>query len=1341
MNIVKKPISLVTLILLTSLSHLGAQYGTPYDVAGVWQAREVNRNGLRPDIVTTLSFTPSGDKPKFTGSGIEMYYYVSMEINGIIRTYDPQTAEYSFGPGYGRLQQRYDADPITVTTYFNENQDPTFRFRATMDWSTPTDTTGNWVSLYGSYKDSIGPFFPFQEHAFVGFHDARSGMGVGIDDVTSFEFYTIWARKRYDRIASGGGAQSAMGQIEGIVTTEATTQTERDNAVHSATVSVYLQEQGRVRPKKDWETESEYQAYIKGLGLKLIATTEVKKEDEGTFLFDQIPAQRILAFTKNRLAYFTIVVETAETDEYVLDGGGEIIPGQSTTLLFAPGRIHNITVGTPKEDAAVSLQPFDAIGVKEELIRRLSELSTVNYKVELEEIKAWVQQIKDGNIAITPEVDEALWRSIWADRATVGAYAFADQLATLSTDALAALIGDLISDFFPLKNEKLAGSKKRVEAFNADQNKFFKGKNPTRKAIIRIVDDTAYVNKSANYGHAAVAIGLINPLIESGLLKAGLPIGSVKKIMTIWKEVIGVIMATLKEQSVAGAGKAVFSKIVQQVVKSSKPLLVDSVDSISYAGQTKDHIQYATDKTKAWSTSDRDQWLIDRGKAVEAITEMNSTMTTVVTRSEVLATLAGGFGDAETGMQYLSFVIPQAKYAEKFSKIAKYTSNTAAFVEPLVRMYTTLPDNLTTAATAAFGELDSAFPYDEQPPQRMLFPMLKLTTFDSSHLFKPDSAPYLTALSLARTHLEADDMGSLGEDAFGEDATSLYNELHKLGNDLAAHALQASGFLPNAQAAAGVGRNSVLYSEISALQTAMGVLQARESALGEALSALLSNVFTEFYTGPDDPEYMIQKEIVLQKIKEIEFAIDPLNARLDNIETELNYAINSGSIEPIPAIAIELVSMGSTSTDEDYVTSNGEIFDLVVRLRHMGGVVVPDLEANLEIFSANSAYTSLSEITQPISLNPGEETTLSWQIQYNGDFKNDNGLFSISLTSTAENDQTFNSNTLDIPILVDPDLWDQDQDTMDDSWEQANGLDPTIDDRDGDIDNDGATNFIELRQGLGVNDPDSDDDGLWDGEEISPGADGFLTDPLNEDTDGDGILDPNDPSPTDAAEVDPEPAPPEPKVALGSNWVVLSPDAPVAIVDVFNAGGGDLLWTGTSEDPDIIQVSPEDEPFEGDGFLVVSMASGAPIDLLSNAASTQVSVRDRIGGIADESILEVLVTNNELQRLFQDVPGQGNNSKSAWFGSYNRDTHDPWWYHWEHGWIEAFEDSQNIGTAYIYDTRLQSWVMTNDEIYPFMYVYKNLPGITPGWVYYIPGGDPGNRDFRTPENVPIPEFD
>jgi hypothetical protein len=85
---------------------------------------------------------------------------------------------------------------------------------------------------------------------------------------------------------------------------------------------------------------------------------------------------------------------------------------------------------------------------------------------------------------------------------------------------------------------------------------------------------------------------------------------------------------------------------------------------------------------------------------------------------------------------------------------------------------------------------------------------------------------------------------------------------------------------------------------------------------------------------------------------------------------------------------------------------------------------------------------------------------------------------------------------------------DSDGDGIPDDLELTLGLNPNnAADAFEDIDRDGLSNRDEALGGTDLRQADTDLDGLSDGEEVRPGSDGFITNPLSVDTDGDGVRD------------------------------------------------------------------------------------------------------------------------------------------------------------------------------------------------------------------------------------------
>lgn len=82
-----------------------------------------------------------------------------------------------------------------------------------------------------------------------------------------------------------------------------------------------------------------------------------------------------------------------------------------------------------------------------------------------------------------------------------------------------------------------------------------------------------------------------------------------------------------------------------------------------------------------------------------------------------------------------------------------------------------------------------------------------------------------------------------------------------------------------------------------------------------------------------------------------------------------------------------------------------------------------------------------------------------------------------------------------VPRATPPPLDDEDGDGMEDSWEDAYGLDRRVNDAGADPDGDGLSNAQEYQLKLRPNEADSDGDDLYDGDELELGLDPTLASP------------------------------------------------------------------------------------------------------------------------------------------------------------------------------------------------------------------------------------------------------
>jgi hypothetical protein len=165
------------------------------------------------------------------------------------------------------------------------------------------------------------------------------------------------------------------------------------------------------------------------------------------------------------------------------------------------------------------------------------------------------------------------------------------------------------------------------------------------------------------------------------------------------------------------------------------------------------------------------------------------------------------------------------------------------------------------------------------------------------------------------------------------------------------------------------------------------------------------------------------------------------------------------------------------------------------------------------------------------------------------------------------------NNREEFTVGSDPNNWDSDGDGLPDGWEVGNALDPT-DPTDAEQDNDyyGGEEYAQYTL---VDPPYTNYDEYYRAYGIDPETGEYLyapTNPNDEDTDGDGILDPDDSYPWDYSTI-----PGDPKVGPPGPVDSCKPCPPIEYID--SDGDGILDWNEA-----FIGTDPFNPDTDGDGL-------------------------------------------------------------------------------------------------------------------------------------------------------------
>jgi hypothetical protein len=310
-------------------------------------------------------------------------------------------------------------------------------------------------------------------------------------------------------------------------------------------------------------------------------------------------------------------------------------------------------------------------------------------------------------------------------------------------------------------------------------------------------------------------------------------------------------------------------------------------------------------------------------------------------------------------------------------------------------------------------------------------------------------------------------------------------------------------------------------------------------------------------------------------------------------------------------------------------------FTVQGRVRNISTWSQYDISTRLDVESSSGAVEVLSTNLQVIGKLdfdngiPGQgpdEALLTWTCRYAGPLSNA-APFGLSVTILEKTNTPVSFLTYSSPLRlqVQPAVVDEDHDGFPDDFERSVGLDPARDDSVLDLDQDGLSNEREYFGETLVHVADSDDDGLNDFEELRPGVDRQITNPLLADSDGDGSLDGVDAEPLVAAEDAEGFRYAEPELVLTPSVVYLTPTKPLAQVEVSSRSGAPINWTALSMEEALISVFPKIPDARPAGELLISSAGYAAAPT-SSVMVTRVKVFDLLAGPGAER--DVLVIFN-----------------------------------------------------------------------------------------------------------------
>lgn len=1150
---------------------------------------------------------------------------------------------------------------MTGEVLWNENGTGLFRYEATYESGPvgPRLSGLNFTTEAAFWRAGINSFIDTADDFVFSPPEGRLQNGVQVaGDGTIFQQNSPCTtsgggggRIRCMHLVSNTQLVTAVGTLAGVVESVVPTITNPqlpDRQVQRARVTVYEQPFGRVRLPSGVETAAEYQAFLATQPRFAVASKMIdrrgngtgEEEDPGAFRFEALPATRAVGSNGPEPVFYTIEVTGGETDEveYDLDGV-TIIPGSESILPFKTFIAPNISVLLDSESLVVALDPLTGVGAKRSLIDRLSEICEENYAPAEVAATAFLDEIEAGTIALTEVTEEAINRGIWAERMVLSGVTLADESLAIMLDGVGTLVANVFDDITDFTRNDISAAKAKLSKMRSSPKVpggFGVGSNANRNSLADLtLSELQLVDFAELAGILKAAVKALAPFIEAAMVQSGVEPNAAAERAKFGVWLLTSTLSKIETGSKLGAATPTIKFLIEQAYAELRPLFLDSLPSsalpfgadVTYCGWTADSLEASAAQMQNWQGFGRLGFENDRDRVVDLIGVLNDAGTETLTRARVSLEIANGLDGLEGFTGLLAKGPPWGKAIEYAVWVSKNLLNADTIATPLAFIYGIAPLAVENGVYGAFGAQPPALHGDAG---FVAAPRMQSGFIGSGVLTEPlDVEEVVSALEAVRDLLSANEIGQAVAQAYGDDPGSYKSKR-------AAWLRSIDLYFTELSAADGgsplLGGQSPMNGLRAALLS-LAELRALESDLTGILQALFVNVLSSEYPDTADSGYLNARLTALAAIPSV---VEKMR-EASNIVTASDDSLIGQPVRP--AVFVEFTEVFSIPTGEEEITQTPETFTVRARAKNLSDVALSDLSVVLRATDGDLSSTVGDELTvgsgtltadDGIDGSGSDEAIVEWTLEYDGDLSWDVFVLSVEALEAGSAPVTFSSDGDSTFVAVDPEIGDSDLDGMPDAYETMFGLDTASNDAADDLDTDGLPNAAELRQGTDPSQASSDGDSLSDLEELTAGADGVITDPLDADTDGDGTPDDVDGSPRDPTTADAgsivelgEPIP-----SVSRQVVELGPDSESAGLVVDNGGEGDLVWAVEVENPALVSVSPRTGDLAQAGALL-SIGAPAGFDFASvGLVETKVRIVDVSGTTKDFVEITVRIGND-----------------------------------------------------------------------------------------------------------------